>query len=50
MGNIALYNTAKRVIERGNAYNMEKKLGVFLEKGKLTAAQYNELTAMLSKG
>lgn len=50
MDNIALYNTVKRVIERGNAHNMGKKLSVFLEKGKLTAAQYDELTAMLSKG
>lgn len=44
-----LYRTLKRMIERGNTEGMAEKLDVFYAADKLTADEYNELTAMLKK-
>ena len=43
-----LYRTLKRMIERGNTEGMAEKLDVFYAADKLTADEYNELTAMLN--
>ena len=42
-----LYRTLKRMIQRGQIEGMEAKLDVFYAAGKLSAAEYAELTAML---
>lgn len=42
-----LYRICKRMIERGSTAGMEKKLDVFYAAGKLTDAEYKELTALL---
>lgn len=42
-----LYRTLRRMIERGQTEGMENKLDVFYAADKLTAEEYNELTAML---
>ena len=42
-----LYRTLKRMIQRGQTEGMEAKLDVFYAAGKLSAAEYAELTAML---
>lgn len=42
-----LYRTLKRLIERGQADGLEEKLDVFYALGKLTEAEYRELTAAL---
>lgn len=44
-----LYRACKRMIERGETRNMEKKLDIFLAANKITVNQYTELTAMLSE-
>lgn len=41
-----LYRTLKRMIERGQTDGIETKLDVFYAAGKLTQAQYEELTRM----
>ena len=45
---MALYNTCKRMIERGQTAGMEKKLDIFYAAAKLTDEQYAELTEMLT--
>ena len=42
-----LYRTLKRMIERGNIAGMAEKLDIFFAAGKITEAEYTELTAML---
>lgn len=42
-----LYRVLKRMIERGQTAGMSDKLDVFYAAGKLTEAEYTELTAML---
>ena len=44
-----LYRTLKRMIERGNTAGMAEKLDIFFAADKLTAAEYQELTAMLAE-
>lgn len=46
---MALYNTCKRMIERGQIAGMEKKLDIFYAAAKLTDEQYAELTEMLTE-
>lgn len=42
-----LYRTLKRMIERGNTEGIVEKIDIFFAAGKLTEAEYTELTAML---
>lgn len=42
-----LYRTLKRMIERGNTDGIAEKLDIFFAAGKITEAEYTELTAML---
>lgn len=42
-----LYRVLKRMIERGQIEGMAEKLDVFYATGKITEAQYTELTQML---
>jgi hypothetical protein len=44
---MVLYNTLKRLIERGRTDGMAEKLDVFYAVDKLTIGQYEELTALL---
>jgi hypothetical protein len=44
-----LYNTCKRMIERGALDGMSTKLDVFYAANKLTKDEYAELTALLTK-
>lgn len=44
-----LYNTCKRMIERGALDGMSTKLDVFYAANKLTKDEYTELTALLAK-
>ena len=46
---MALYNTCKRMIERGQTAGMTKKLDIFYAANKLTDEQYAELTEMLAE-
>lgn len=46
---MALYNTCKRMIERGQTAGMAKKLDIFYAVNKLTDEQYAELTEMLTE-
>lgn len=46
---MALYNTCKRMIERGKTASMAKKLDIFYAANKLTDEQYAELTEMLTE-
>ena len=46
---MALYNTCKRMIERGQTAGMAKKLDIFYAANKLTEDEYNELTALLAE-
>lgn len=43
-----LYRTLKRMIERGRTDGLEDKIDIFFAAGKLTEAEYNELTTMLN--
>lgn len=45
-----LYRTLKRMIERGQTTGMAEKLDVFYAADKITEAQYNELSALLTAG
>ena len=49
MTTLALYNTCKRMIERGQTAGMAKKLDIFYAANKLTDEQYAELTEMLAE-
>lgn len=42
-----LYRTLKRMIERGQTDGIENKIDVFYAAGKITEAEYTELTSML---
>lgn len=44
-----LYRTLKRMIERGQTDGMEGKLDIFFAAGKLTEAEYQELTGLLDR-
>lgn len=41
-----LYRTLKRMIERGNTDGMTEKLDIFFAAGKITEAEYQELTKL----
>ena len=43
-----LYRTLKRMIERGQTGGLSEKIDIFFAAGKLTQAEYTELTAMLA--
>lgn len=43
-----LYRVIKRMIEKGQTDGLAEKIDVFFATGKLTEAEYNELTAMLA--
>lgn len=43
-----LYRTLKRMIERGQTDGIESKLDIFYAAGKISEAEYSELTAMLN--
>lgn len=45
-----LYRTLKRMIERGQTADIEKKLDVFYAADKITEAEYQELLGMLGGG
>lgn len=49
MSDTVLYNTLRRMIERGQTDGMEEKLDVFYASSKITITMYQELTKMLSK-
>lgn len=42
-----LYRTLKRLIELGQTDGLAEKIDIFYATGKLTEAEYTELTAML---
>lgn len=44
-----LYNTCKRMIERGALDGMSTKLDIFYAANKLTDSEYAELTALLNE-
>ncbi len=44
-----LYRTLKRMIERGNTDGMTEKLDIFFAAGKITEAEYQELTKLLEE-
>ena len=44
-----LYRTLKRMIERGQTANLAEKLDVFYAMGRITDAEYKELTEMLDE-
>ena len=46
---MALYNTCKRMIERGQTGGLAKKMDIFYAANKLTDEQYAELTEMLTE-
>ena len=46
---MALYNTCKRMIERGSADGLAEKIDIFYAAGKLTDEHYAELTGMLAE-
>ena len=46
---MVLYRTCKRMIERGSADGLAKKLDIFYATGKLTDEHYAELTEMLNE-
>lgn len=43
-----LYRTLKRMIEKDLTDGLAEKIDIFFATGKLTEAEYNELTAMLA--
>ena len=43
-----LYRVIKRMIEKGQTDGLAEKIDVFFAAGKLSEAEYNELTAMLA--
>lgn len=43
-----LYRTLKRMIERGQTEGIVEKLDIFFAADKLTKAEYEELTKMLT--
>lgn len=43
-----LYRTLKRMIEKGNTADMQKKLDVFYAADRITEAEYTQLTEMLA--
>ena len=47
---IMLYRTLKRLIEKGQTEGLTNKLGIFFAVGKLTEAEYTELTGLLTGG
>ena len=46
---MALYNTCKRMIERGQTGGLAKKLDIFYAANKRTDEQYAELTEKLTE-
>ena len=42
-----LYRVLKRMIERGQTDGLAEKIDIFYAAGKLTEAEYTELTGML---
>lgn len=48
MNDTVLYNTLKRMIERGQTDGIEEKLDFFCASNKITMAHYQELAGMLN--
>lgn len=46
---IMLYRTLKRMIERGQTTGLADKLDVFYAMGRITEAEYKELTELLAE-
>ena len=46
---MALYNTCKRMIERGSTDGLAEKFDIFYAAGKLTDEHYSEPTGMLAE-
>lgn len=44
-----LYRTLKRMIERGQTAGLAEKLDVFYAMGRITDAEYKELTELLGE-
>lgn len=44
-----LYRVLKKLIETGATEGLAEKIDVFYATGKITEAEYNELTAMLGE-
>ena len=45
-----LYRVLKRLIEKGQTEGLTNKLDIFFAVGKLTEAEYTELTGLLTGG
>lgn len=43
-----LFRTLKKLIERGQTEGLAEKIDIFFAVGKLTEAEYNELSTMLA--
>lgn len=46
---MALYNTCKRMITRGQTEGLAEKLDIFFATGRITQAEYTELTELLAE-
>lgn len=46
---MVLYSTCKRMIERGQTTGLAEKLDVFYAMGRITEAEYKELTELLTE-
>jgi len=44
-----LYRTLKRLIKRSQTDDIDSKIDIFFAAGKLTEAEYTELTSLLSE-
>ena len=44
-----LYRTLKRMIERGQTNDLAEKLDIFYATGRITEAEYKELTELLAE-
>ena len=44
-----LYRTCKRLIERGQTAGLADKLDIFFAAGRITEAEYKELTELLAE-
>ena len=46
---MVLYRTCKRMIERGQTAGLAEKIDVFYALGRITDAEYKELTELLAE-
>ena len=44
-----LYRTLKRMIQRGSTAGMQEKLDIFLAADRITAQEYDDLSALLAE-